>query len=111
MTEYSIAGAEPEWEAFVVSLDPAELERERFGTPGRDERPGSAADRRMRAAHEVDVLRFKTRRARVIADRQVTRLAVVEARTWDQRFGKYLTPAQLRVAVAALDRIRERETA
>lgn len=48
-----------EWEAFVASLDPVLLERERMRAPGGGERPGSAADRWMRELHRLKVERLR----------------------------------------------------
>jgi hypothetical protein len=47
------------WDAFVASLDPVKLERERMRAPGRGERPGSVSDRRMREMHRVRVERVR----------------------------------------------------
>jgi hypothetical protein len=51
---------DPSWDEFVASLDPDALERERAHADPpppvpRDERPGSARDRRIRAEHDREV--------------------------------------------------------
>lgn len=50
------------FDAFLASVDPVAVERERFGMPGRGERPGSADDRLMRIAHEAIATEFRHRR-------------------------------------------------
>lgn len=60
-------GATAAWRRFVACVDPAELERERFRRPSESERPGSAADKRMRRQHQFRVDAFwdvKAKRAR-----------------------------------------------
>lgn len=100
MSVYSIEGAEPEWEAFVASVDPDELEHERFGTPGRDERPGSAADRWMRECNQARVAAFRAA-ARNRSGFERLDAAVAEAREWLRRHEAALTDEHVRVAMVA----------
>lgn len=105
MSEYSMAGATPEWEAFIASINPAELERERFGTPV-GERPGSAGWRRMITEHDLQVQEWKIRRARITH----TSLAgsVAEAQAWGRRHEKALTEQHMRIAMDALANTRRK---
>ncbi|UXZ57065.1 hypothetical protein [Curtobacterium sp. Arg-1] len=40
------------WSNFIASINPVELEAERYRPPGPEERPGSTTDLRMKAAHQ-----------------------------------------------------------
>lgn len=46
------------FDAFLASVDPVAIERERFGIPDRSERPGSPEDLGMRAEHDERVEQF-----------------------------------------------------
>jgi hypothetical protein len=102
-----LTGATPEWLAFIASLDPVELERERFGTPT-GERPGSAGWRLMITEHDMQVHEWKIRRARITHASLAA--AVAEAQAWDRRHQKALTGTHMRVAMVALANT-ERKTA
>lgn len=104
-----ITGATPEWESFIGSLNPARLERERFGRPSRSERPGSDAWRRMVAEHDAFRKAFY-RRPPVIADYQMDSM-LAEIRAFDRRFENALTPEHVRIALKALHNNEKREAA
>lgn len=114
------------WEAFVASLDPVALEQERYRAPADEERPGSATDLGIRAAHRfmardywaaVRATRAEVR-ARIKAaqeawvDEQVAaradappRPAVVPDDELDRRFAAHRArQAQQRAAAAAQTR-------
>lgn len=97
-----ITGATPEWEQFVASLDPARLEGERFGRPGRDERPGSAGWRRMVEDHNARRHAYY-RVPRPISDFEMA-LMLGEVRRYDRRFALGLTPRHIEIAERALRR-------
>lgn len=95
-----VTGTTPEWEAFIASLDPKRLERERFGKPGPSERFGSPGWRRMAAEHHERVEAFYGRLPEIHEWELEAILA--EAREYDQRFTRTLTPEHYKIAERAL---------
>lgn len=72
------------FDAFLASVHPVAVEQERFGTPGRGERPGSAEDRLMRQQHAGRVKAFAHKRDYPTATPAALRAIVAESVAWDQ---------------------------
>lgn len=89
-----ITGATPAWEAFIASLNPDRLERERFRRPKKRERPGSREWKAMVKEHNIARDTYWTRSRRVITD-WALELVLAESRGWDEA----LIPEDVRLAM------------
>lgn len=94
-----LTGATDAWEAFVQSLDPARLERERYGQPGPSERPGSAGWKRMVVEHDAKRAEFYRVAPPTIPDDEFAQM-LREASAWDRRNETALTERHLQIALA-----------
>jgi hypothetical protein len=96
-----ITATTPDWDAFIASLDPERLEKERFGRPGEAERFGSPGWRRMVAEH--DARRFAYYRVPARITDWELELMLAEVSEWDRRFNNSLTPTHIRIALHAMN--------